>query len=77
MDMIRLILGFLRAFVLPRTALAAENLALRQQITVLQRSAMPRRSTSGGPECRRSFISFAGGALERISTPKLRWTGEA
>ncbi len=38
MDMIGLILGFFRAFVLPCTALAAENLALRQQIIVLQRS---------------------------------------
>lgn len=36
--MIRLILGFLRAFILPRTALAAENLALRHQLGVLRRS---------------------------------------
>jgi len=36
MDGIRLILGLLRAFVLPRTALVAENLALRQQHAVLQ-----------------------------------------
>ncbi len=38
MDVIRLILGFLRAFLLPRTALTAENLALRHQLGVLQRS---------------------------------------
>jgi putative transposase len=36
MDGIRLILGFLRAFLLPRTALVAENLALRQHLAVLQ-----------------------------------------
>ena len=36
MDGIRLILGLLRAFLLPRTALVAENLALRQQLAVLQ-----------------------------------------
>jgi putative transposase len=39
MDLMRLILGFLRAFILPRTALAGENLALRQQLAVLQVSA--------------------------------------
>jgi hypothetical protein len=31
-----LILAFLRAFLAPRTALVAENLALRQQLAVLQ-----------------------------------------
>jgi putative transposase len=36
MDGIRLMLGFLRAFLLPRTALVAENLALRQQLAVLR-----------------------------------------
>ena len=36
MGVIRLILGFLRAFLLPRAALAAENLALREQLAVLQ-----------------------------------------
>ena len=36
---IRLILAFLRAFFAPRTALVAENLALRQQLAVLQVSA--------------------------------------
>jgi hypothetical protein len=35
MDVIRLILGFFRAFILRRTALVAENLALRQQLAVL------------------------------------------
>ena len=39
MDLIRLILGFLRAFVFPHTALVTENLALRQQLAVLQVSA--------------------------------------
>jgi hypothetical protein len=38
MGFTRLIFVFLRAFLLPRTALVAENLALRQQIIVLQRS---------------------------------------
>ncbi len=38
MDVIRLILGFLRATLLPRAALVAENLALRQQLGVLERS---------------------------------------
>mgnify|MGYP001566633555 FL=1 len=36
MGMIRLILGFFRSFFLSRTALVAENLALRQQLAVLQ-----------------------------------------
>ena len=36
MDVIRLILGFFRAFILRHTALAAEKLALRQQLAVLQ-----------------------------------------
>jgi putative transposase len=36
MDVIGLILGFLRAVLLPRIALVAENLALRQQLAVLQ-----------------------------------------
>ncbi len=38
MDLIRLILGFFRAYLLARTALAAENLALRPQLAVLRRS---------------------------------------
>ena len=36
MDLMRLILGFFRAFLLSRTALVAENLALRQQLALLQ-----------------------------------------
>jgi hypothetical protein len=36
---IRLILGFFHAFVLPHTALATENLALRQPLAVPQVSA--------------------------------------
>jgi transposase InsO family protein len=36
MGMIGLILGFLRAVLLPRATLVAENLALRQQLAVLQ-----------------------------------------
>jgi len=36
MGLIRLILGCLRAFILPRPALVAENLVLRQQLAVLQ-----------------------------------------
>jgi hypothetical protein len=47
MDGIWLILGFLRAFILPRTALAAKNLTLRQQLAVLQVS-MKRPSLNGG-----------------------------
>ncbi len=42
MDVIWLIFRFLHAFLVPRTALAAENLALRQQIIVLQRSVKRR-----------------------------------
>jgi hypothetical protein len=38
MDVIRLVLSLFRAFLLPRSALAAENLALRHQLGVLQRS---------------------------------------
>jgi putative transposase len=38
MEVIWLILSFLRAFLLPRTALAAEILALRHQLGVLQRA---------------------------------------
>ena len=38
MGVVRVIVILLRAFVLPRAALAAENLALRQQLGVLQRS---------------------------------------
>jgi hypothetical protein len=38
MDVRRLILGFLRALLLPRGTLAVENVALRQQLCVLQRS---------------------------------------
>jgi putative transposase len=38
MDVMRLILGFLCALLLPRATLAAENLALRHQLGVLQRS---------------------------------------
>jgi hypothetical protein len=34
----RTIFLFLRAYLIPRTAIAAENLALRQQLGVLQRS---------------------------------------
>ena len=36
MDVIGLILGFLRAVLLPRAAIVAEILALRQQLAVLQ-----------------------------------------
>ena len=39
MDVIGLILGFLRAVLLPRSALVAGNLALRQQLAILQVSA--------------------------------------
>lgn len=38
MDLTRLILGVFRAFILRHTALAAENVALRQQLAVLGRS---------------------------------------
>ncbi len=37
MCVVRVIVTLLRAFLLPRAALVAENLALRQQIIVLQR----------------------------------------
>ncbi len=37
MGIVRVIVILLRAFLLPRAALAAENLVLRQQLTVLQR----------------------------------------
>lgn len=47
MDMIRPIIGLLRAFFVPRTALAAENLALRQRISVLQRSVIVRAQRRG------------------------------
>jgi len=36
MAVIRLILGVVRAFIIPRTVLAVENLALHQQLIVLQ-----------------------------------------
>lgn len=39
MGAIGLMLGFLHAVLLPRTALIAENLALRQQLAVLRVSA--------------------------------------
>jgi len=38
MGVVRVIVILLRAFLLPRSALAAENLALRQQLGVLGRS---------------------------------------
>jgi len=39
MGVVSVIVFFLRAVLLPRAALAAENLALRQQLAVLQVSA--------------------------------------
>jgi hypothetical protein len=36
MDLMRLIRGFFRAFLFSRTGLVAENLALRQQLALLQ-----------------------------------------
>ena len=36
MGIVRVIVVLLRTFLLPRAALAAENLALRQQLAVLQ-----------------------------------------
>jgi hypothetical protein len=44
-DVIGLILGSLRAVLLPRATLVAENLALRQQLTVLHVSMKPRGSS--------------------------------
>ena len=41
MDVVRVFVIPLRAFLVPRTVLAAENLALRQQLIVLQRSVKP------------------------------------
>ena len=38
MGIIHLVSAFLKAFLAGRTALAAENLALRHQLAVLQRS---------------------------------------
>ena len=38
MDILRMILAFLRAFLTGRADLAAENAMLRQQLIVLQRS---------------------------------------
>ncbi len=44
MSVVRVIVILFRAFILARIALAAENLALRQQLGVLQRSVKrPRR----------------------------------
>ena len=37
-DTFRLLIGFARACLIPRASLAAENLALRQQLIVLRRS---------------------------------------
>ena len=39
MGIIHLVLAFLKVFFASKAALAAENLALRQQLSVLQRSA--------------------------------------
>jgi hypothetical protein len=47
MGVVRVIVILLRAFLLPRAALAAENLALRQQLGVLQRSVMADGSRAG------------------------------
>ena len=38
MSMLKIILASLKAFVVERTSLAAENMALRHQLAVLQRS---------------------------------------
>ena len=38
MGVLRVILTFVKAFFVSRVALAAENIALRHQLTVLQRS---------------------------------------
>jgi len=38
MDILRVILAFVRVFLVGRAGLAAENLALRHQLTILQRS---------------------------------------
>jgi hypothetical protein len=43
MGVVSAIMFFLRAFFLPRAAIAAENLALRQQLAVLQVSARASR----------------------------------
>ncbi len=44
MDVLKLMLLALRSILLSRAGLAAENLALRQQVAVLRRRALNRRS---------------------------------
>ncbi len=46
MDVIRLILGFLRAFFLPRTALTVENLAVPTENVIRAADDLPQRWSS-------------------------------